>query len=205
MGSKCTLKAMQRGAWTLASGASFTRLNLDAESMSFGCSDPEVSPACPVSWLPEVGSFPCSNLCYSVLPCKPGNDRATWPQIGLEIWTESSIFFSFKLIFPLEFCHSNRKQTCWLKAKDPNSHCRLNPSSAKGSKWKLSNRVSTLREPQVLSQRASKQKMTPHPADTFTHQHSVLFNCHGTSMPSPSLCAMSHRDAAMCWQNILEN
>lgn len=159
MGSKCTLKAMQRGAWTLASGASFMRLNLYAESMSFGCSDPEVSPVCPVSWLPEVGSFPCSNLCYSVLPCKSGNDRATWPQIGLEFWTESSIFFSFKLmIFPLEFCHSNRKQTCWLKAKDPNSHCRLNPSSAKGPKWKLSNRVSTLREPQVLSQRASKLK-----------------------------------------------
>lgn len=151
---------MQRGGGTPASGASFTRPNLEGERMSLGCSDPEVSPACPVSWLLEVRSFPSPNLCYSVLPYKPRNDRATWPQTGLEIWTESSIlFFCFKLmIFPLEFCHGNRKQTCWLKAKDPNSLCRLNPSSAKGPKWKLSNRVSTLREPQVLSQRASKLK-----------------------------------------------
>lgn len=203
MGSKCTLTAMQRGGGTLASRASFMRPNLDGENRLFGCSDPEVSPACPVSWLPEVGSFPSPNLCYSVLPYKPGNDRATWPQIGLEI--ESSIFFSFKLmIFSFEFCHSNRKQTCWLKAKDPNSLCRLNPSSAKDPKWKLSNSVSTLREPQVLSQRASKLKNDTSPRWPI-YPRTLLFNCHGTPMPSPSLCTVSHRDAAMCWQNILEN
>lgn len=39
MGSKCTLKAMQRGDGTLASGASFMRPNLDEENRLFGFSD----------------------------------------------------------------------------------------------------------------------------------------------------------------------